>query len=55
MKTISFITGVAAGMAAAAAVTVMCPDVPQRMARDSRRVLRKGRRMAHQLGGMFHC
>jgi len=56
MKTVTFITGVAAGMAVAtAALTSMYPDVPRRMARDSRRALRKGRRVAHRIGGMFHC
>ena len=55
MKVVTFITGVAAGMAVAtAALTSMYPDVPRRMARDSRRALRNGKRMAQHIGEMFH-
>ena len=51
MKTVTFITGIAAGMAVAtAALTTMYPDVPRRMARDSKRMMRTGKRMVN---GMF--
>ena len=51
MKKMAFVVGLAAGMAAASAVlTSMYPDVSRRLARDTRRVMRSGRKMA---GGMF--
>ena len=54
MKTVTFITGLAAGMAVAtAAVTAMYPDVSRRMARDSRKAWKKGKKMACRVGSMF--
>ena len=55
MKAITFVAGIAAGMAVAtAALTSMYPDVPRRMMRDSRRMLRCGKRAAERLGGIFN-
>lgn len=48
MRTMTFITGIAAGIAvSAAALSSMYPDVPRRMARDTKRVMRTGRRMVN--------
>ncbi len=54
MKAITFVAGIAAGMAmAAAAVTAMYPDVPRRVVRDSRRIMRSGKRRIAKLGDMI--
>ena len=51
MKTGSVITGMAAGMAiAAAAITVMYPDVYRRMMRDSKRAIKNGKKFVNKLG-----
>lgn len=45
MKTVAFAAGLAAGMAvAAAAVCAMYPDVSRRAVRDSKRMLKTGKR-----------
>ncbi len=50
MKAFSIMLGMAAGMAAGyVAVTAMYPDVARRMARDSRRAVRCGRRMVNDM------
>jgi len=47
MRTITFVAGIAAGMAmAGAAVTAMYPDVSRRMTRDAKRLMHCGKRMA---------
>ncbi len=44
MKAITFMAGVLLGMAAAAtAMTSAYPDIPRRMARDTRRIVRMGK------------
>ena len=46
MKVFGFASGVALGMAAAAAaVTAMYPDIPKRMKRDGKKLLRGMTRM----------
>ncbi len=51
MRTGSLLTGVAAGMTiAAAAITVMYPDVYRRMKRDSRRAVKNGKRFIGRMG-----
>ena len=45
MKVFGFVSGVALGMAAAAAsVAAMYPDVPKRMKRDGRHIVRAAKR-----------
>ena len=45
MKTVAFAAGLAAGMAvAAAAVCAMSPDVSRRAVRDSKRMIKTGKR-----------
>jgi len=52
MRTVPFIIGAAAGIViATAAMTSMYPDVPRRMVRDTRRLMRSGRRMVN---GILH-
>ncbi len=54
MKTITFVAGLAAGMAmTAAAVTAMYPDVSRRVMRDSKRMWRNGKRAALHLGDIL--
>ena len=54
MRCITFVAGVAAGMAvAAAAVTSMYPDVSRRVVRDSKRMWRNGKRVALRFGDML--
>lgn len=54
MKTITFVAGLAAGMAiASAAVTAMYPDVPRRAMRDTRRMWRSGKRAVTKIGNMM--
>ena len=51
MKTATFMAGVAAGMImAGAALSTAYPDVPRRMTRDARKMVRCGKRM---MSGMF--
>lgn len=51
MKVGSVVTGMAAGMAiAATAITVMYPDVYRRMMRDSKRVLKSGKKLIKGIG-----
>ncbi|MBR5291843.1 MAG: hypothetical protein IKU32_02900 [Clostridia bacterium] len=51
MKTATFMAGIAAGMVMAGAVlSTAYPDVPRRMSRDARKVIRCGKRM---MCGMF--
>ena len=46
MKTVSFMAGMAAGMVmAVAALSAAYPDVPKRMGRDAKKMVRCGRRM----------
>lgn len=46
MKLFGFTAGLALGMAAAAAgVAAMYPDVPKRMKRDSRHIMRTAKKM----------
>lgn len=46
MRTVTFMAGVAAGMVlAGAALSTAYPDVPRRMERDARRMMRYGKRM----------
>lgn len=45
MKTVSFMAGMAAGMVmAGAALSAAYPDVPKRMGRDAKKMVRCGRR-----------
>lgn len=45
MKVVSFVSGIALGMAAAtAAMSVVYPDVPKRMMRDSKHVIKAVKR-----------
>ncbi len=54
MKTITFVAGLAAGMAVAtAAVTAMYPDVSRRLLRDSKKMWRNGKRTAMRWGDML--
>lgn len=47
MKTVTFISGIAAGMVVAAvAMGAMYPDVPRRMMRDGKRAVRCGKKLA---------
>lgn len=51
MKTATFMAGIAAGMVMAGAVlSTAYPDVPRRMSRDARKMIRCGKRM---MCGMF--
>ena len=51
MKTGSLVTGIAAGMAiAAAAITIVYPDVYRRMMRDGKRAVKNGKRFITRLG-----
>ncbi len=51
MRTVAFMAGVAAGaVMAGAALSAAYPDVPRRMSRDARKVMRCGKRM---MCGMF--
>jgi hypothetical protein len=55
MKAITFVAGIAAGMAVTtAAVTAMYPDVSRRLLRDSKKMWRNGRRTAMRLGDMLN-
>lgn len=46
MKVFGFVTGMALGMAAAAAsVAAMYPDVPKRMMRDGKHLVRAAKKM----------
>ena len=46
MKVVSFISGLAIGMAAAAAVvSAMYPDIPKRMKRDGKHMMRAVKKM----------
>ena len=46
MKVVSFISGLAIGMAAAAAaVSAMYPDIPMRMKRDGKHMMRAVKKM----------
>lgn len=52
MKKVPFIIGTAAGfVVATAALTSMYPDVSRRMVRDTKRLMRSGRRMVN---GILH-
>lgn len=54
MKTITFVAGLAAGMAVAtAAVTAMYPDVSRRLLRDSKKMWRNGKKTAMRWGDML--
>ena len=46
MKTVSFMAGMAAGMVMAGAAY---PDVPKRMGRDAKKMVRCGRRMMNSV------
>ena len=51
MRTATFMAGIAAGMVMAGAVLSKAyPDVPRRMSRDARKMIRCGKRM---MCGMF--
>ena len=51
MRTVAFVAGVAAGMVmAGAALSKAYPDVPRRVSRDARKIVRCGKRM---MSGMF--
>ena len=55
MKAATFMIGMAAGMAmATAGVITMYPDLSRRMARDSKRMMRCGKRAVGQIGHMFN-
>ena len=50
MKTVSFMAGMAAGMVmAGAALSAAYPDVPKRMGRDAKKMVRCGRRMMNSV------
>lgn len=50
MKTVTFVSGLAAGMVVtAAAMSAMYPDVPRRMMRDGKRMVRSGKKIACKL------
>ncbi len=54
MKAMTFVAGIAAGMAVAtAAVSAIYPDVSRRMLRDSKKMWRSGKRTAMRLGDML--
>lgn len=55
MKAITFVAGIAAGMAVTtAAMTAMYPDVSRRMLRDSKKIWRNGRRTANRLSDLLN-
>ena len=49
MKTVSFMAGMAAGMVMAGALSAAYPDVPKRMGRDAKKMVRCGRRMMNSV------
>lgn len=54
MKAITFVAGIAAGVAVTAAVTAMYPDVSRRLLRDSKKMWRSGKRTAMRLGDLLN-